>query len=1185
MSDGFLLFAPEEIQELLRKVPKGAQQKGDQFFRGGHVLEVNCVEEGCEYEALVRGRKTYKASFFYDDIEGWDANCTCHEGTFCEHIYAGFKTLLAEHSVAQVQNLSSTGKLTPTSSNQPPSFAQKVSESLGRPLKKVELEYLKNVGALYREGKENGQVSQWNLRLVQLPICEPATFGIRISPFPIRDELEFWLCLARAARNRNIPIPDWLKPISDLTGVDAKFARWERSKEIRNWRERLAKAASSQPLPDRSPFSGCDLRVKIRPGSAGLEWKPAVEGEFRMFTNQEITTFLIDYDSGLVEISPQATILWHAFSQRFALSGSIELFQHDTQAGQLLNRLLRSPSLIGHFVNERDQTFQWMPDPLRWDMKSPDGGEGTYRLRLVDIKGDPIGATLRIFEGQPTLYVTRDAVYKGPAVGRQIIDYTKENEIPSEALESAEGLALLSSLQVELPARLKDRVRRDVMEVSIRCNLEVASASEEVEHCIFNVTAESNGGRKREFWDGMSWRSQPDDFDEEPTEVRSEKFIIIEDRSTMNQVPGLLTVVGAERHPTLAKVALRVTRKFPELFAGWLSTLPPEITVHLAGELSSFIEGRISGRVKLDISEASPDWFDLRVVVDVSDTELTPEEVRLLLNARGKFVRLDGKGWKRLKFDITQQEDEELARIGLTPRDLSAEPQRLHVLQLADQAARRFLPEEQYTRIERRAEELKTRVTPPIPVGVKAELRPYQEEGYHFLAYLSTNNFGGILADDMGLGKTLQTLTWLLWLHDRTQDDSKKPAKIILPSLVVCPKSVMDNWRAETEKFTPSLRVKVWPAAGIDTFMQELSSADLHVINYNQLRILGEMLSPVEWQAVILDEGQYIKNPSSQTAQIARGLKAKQRLVLTGTPIENRLLDLWSLMAFAMPGMLGNRSQFGRLYDSKEDPMSRRRLSARVRPFLLRRTKGQVAKDLPERIEEDILCEMETEQKALYTAELKRAQQLLLKVQTQKQLAKQQFHFLTSLLRLRQICCSPRLVNPAAESEGAKIEALLDQLEPILDEGHKVLVFSQFVEMLELLRTAIKARNWPLFYLAGSTENRGPLVQEFQEAKGSAVFLISLKAGGFGLNLTAASYVVLFDPWWNPAVEAQAIDRTHRIGQKNNVMAYRLLIRGSVEEKIRILQRRKSALAENVLGEEKFSQSLTLEDLHFLFAD
>lgn len=265
--------------------------------------------------------------------------------------------------------------------------------------------------------------------------------------------------------------------------------------------------------------------------------------------------------------------------------------------------------------------------------------------------------------------------------------------------------------------------------------------------------------------------------------------------------------------------------------------------------------------------------------------------------------------------------------------------------------------------------------------------------------------------------------------------------------------------------------------------------------------------------------------------------------------------------------------------------MSRRRLSARVRPFLLRRTKGQVAKDLPERIEEDILCEMETEQKALYTAELKRAQQLLLKVQTQKQLAKQQFHFLTSLLRLRQICCSPRLVNPAAESEGAKIEALLDQLEPILDEGHKVLVFSQFVEMLELLRTALKARNWPLFYLAGSTENRGPLVQEFQEAKGSAVFLISLKAGGFGLNLTAASYVVLFDPWWNPAVEAQAIDRTHRIGQKNNVMAYRLLIRGSVEEKIRILQRRKSALAENVLGEEKFSQSLTLDDLHFLFAD
>jgi SNF2 family DNA or RNA helicase len=359
----------------------------------------------------------------------------------------------------------------------------------------------------------------------------------------------------------------------------------------------------------------------------------------------------------------------------------------------------------------------------------------------------------------------------------------------------------------------------------------------------------------------------------------------------------------------------------------------------------------------------------------------------------------------------------------------------------------------------------------------------------------------------------------------------------------------------------------------------------LHVLNYTQLRSLGESLTPVSWLALILDEGQYIKNPSSQTAQVARALRAEHRLILSGTPIENRLMDLWSLMAFSMPGVLGSRAQFSRLYDAKDDPFARPRLAARVRPFLLRRTKGQVAKDLPDRIEEDLFCEIEGEQKTLYRAELKRAQQLLLQIQTQKELATHQFHLLTSMLRLRQICCHPRLINPQSTAPSAKTESLLEQLEPLIEEGQKVLVFSQFVEMLDLLRSQLDERAWKTFYLSGQTEHRGELVKEFQSTEGPAVFLISLKAGGFGLNLTAASYVVLFDPWWNPAVENQAIDRTHRIGQINKVIAYRLLIKNSIEEKIRELQKHKKALAANVLGEEKFSQSLTLEDLRFLFAD
>jgi SNF2 family DNA or RNA helicase len=243
----------------------------------------------------------------------------------------------------------------------------------------------------------------------------------------------------------------------------------------------------------------------------------------------------------------------------------------------------------------------------------------------------------------------------------------------------------------------------------------------------------------------------------------------------------------------------------------------------------------------------------------------------------------------------------------------------------------------------------------------------------------------------------------------------------------------------------------------------------------------------------------------------------------------------------------------------------------------------QVAKDLPDRIEEDLLCELEGEQKTLYKAELKRAQQMLLGINTASQLNKNRFNLLTSLLRLRQICCHPKLVKDDSKAESTKVEALLETLDPIMEEGGKVIVFSQFVEMLGLLKKAVAERNWPTYYLAGDTENRGELVQQFQEHTGEAIFLISLKAGGFGLNLTAASYVVLFDPWWNPAVENQAIDRAHRIGQRQTVIAYRLLIKDSVEEKIRSLQKSKSQLAEDVLGEDKFAQSLTLDDLRYLF--
>ncbi len=357
------------------------------------------------------------------------------------------------------------------------------------------------------------------------------------------------------------------------------------------------------------------------------------------------------------------------------------------------------------------------------------------------------------------------------------------------------------------------------------------------------------------------------------------------------------------------------------------------------------------------------------------------------------------------------------------------------------------------------------------------------------------------------------------------------------------------------------------------------SAPQLLVANYSQLRINAAWFRAQTWDALILDEGQFIKNPGSQVAAAARSLVSPHRLVLTGTPVENRLTDLWSLFAFAQPGLLGTQASFRRQHDQADAP-ALSRLHRRVRHFLLRRTKAQAAPDLPTRTEDDLVVELEPAQRKLYDAELKRARAQLLGVDTNSALAAVRFNVLSSLLRLRQICCHPALVDPAhRDLPSAKLDALLEHLEELRDEGHQVLVFSQFVEMLELIRARLTASGIGHLILTGATENRAELVEEFQTDKSKTVFLLSLKAAGFGLNLTAASYAFLYDPWWNPAVEAQAIDRTHRIGQTRPVTAYRLLASGTVEEKIRALQRDKATLAAAVVQEESLASILDLDSL------
>ena len=1220
MNDAFELLDPRSAQAFLKSFDSETRRRGDSHFRKGHVHDLVPVENGTCYSANVQsGEVLHEVELEFDPIDGWCGGCTCSRQTDCEHIFAAMRALLLEHSAASVRSLSSgssqaavaAARAATKSDEDSGRLARQLMASLGRPLKPEENKFIRQVQHVFKRCQQSRHITRWDFDEMGLHLGGYGWDSLHIWPALPTDEHEFWLYVANAAKQHNVKIPVFMEPISDLSAIQEQLARWQRAREIEKWKQALGNihpSTASRPATDTE----IDLRVVIAGTEALLEWRRSGQETFQPLKSTNVQQISNDALEGRIHFTSEGELLWHFFSQRMFFTSSAHLRYSDSDSVNIVRRFLRIPSLESRVVARDGQPLARPPEPLKWELTPAANEQEDYRLRLVQADGSALPPILCILPGSPSLYLTANAVFKGPNPQEQVLDPVRENKIPAPAIERASGLAFLQSLELELPPRVRDRVRKLPFQVAISCKLQPIYPGSESEDCVVNAVGEAPDGHQQ-IWTGYNWLDNTRKVGRKAS--REPDAITIYDWASLNQVPPLLEPLALKPSAYGGGLVTRVTKKFPEVFATWLKTIPADIQVELAGDLASFANADVSGSVKLDVTEAEIDWFDLRVILNVSDTTLAADEIKLLLNARGGYVRLEGKGWRRLQYDLSQDEDERLARLGLSPRELSAEPQRLHALQLADDAARKFLPEQQVEQIQRRASELKARVAPDLPSRVTADLRPYQLEGFHFLAYLATNHFGGILADDMGLGKTLQTLSWLLWLREQASansspagngtnetkepnTDNQSPAtnsspqseptaghKSPRPSLVVCPKSVMDNWRVEAERFTSALRVKVWPPSQLEGFHNQLGEADLHVINYSQLRNLGESLVPIRWQAVILDEGQYIKNPNSQTAQVARALKADHRLVLSGTPIENRLMDLWSLMAFAMPGVLGSRAQFGRIYDVKGDPFARKRLSSRVRPFLLRRTKAQVAKDLPDRVEEDLYCEIEGEQKTLYRAELKRAQQLLLGVKTQKELAKQQFHFLTSLLRLRQICCHPRLVSPQSQLNGAKAEALLEQLEPLMEEGHKVLVFSQFVELLELLKPLLESRKWPMFYLAGETENRGKLVERFQSAEGAAVFLISLKAGGFGLNLTAASYVVLFDPWWNPAVENQAIDRTHRIGQVNKVMAYRLLIKDSIEEKIRELQKQKKALAEDVLGEAKFAQSLTLQDLQFLLSD
>jgi hypothetical protein len=1179
----------ESIETYLCRMDGPTRRRGRNYYTHGQVLNLYCVEPDHLYSAQVRGGADYDVALEFSDGT-WLSECTCPMESDCKHVAAALLKLQndlpaniplkAAKPPAKAAKAPAKAKKKPPGVPQPPKtpLYERFVAHLGRELKFEEASFVRQVQNFYQQTNYR-KPNEGDFSLISGQPNHSYWQELKIFPVPPPDDFFCWLYLAHELQKRNIAYPEFMQGITDLTLVEAELAAWERQQEVVRWQQVFSKY---QAPPSVSDAGLLDMRLMLHADEARLQWRTAPDAPFADLKQKQASNFATQFEHGSVSLTPETLPLWSTVYKPWQYENWWSYKYENASARPTLNRLLRLPLPPDRVVTADEKPLVRAPEPLRFRLRPPQNGDADYEMALVQADDLPPAEIHCTLLGRPTLYLTAAGLFAGPPSG--VLNTGSRQAIPALALETHDGLRFLQSAGVPFPDHLAQRVRNVPVIVTLSCALKQTYPGSAAEDILIQVVAEAPGLEPEKFTP-QGWLSLARNSGVK--KLKLEKGVIpLHDRAAQRHFPHQLEMLGVKWDGYVSAWKLRLTKKTPETFVPWLKSLPKEIEVLLDRELASLRDEPVSGSVSLDVTESTMDWFDLKVVLNVGDTKLTPEELKLLLNARGGYVRLGKKGWRRLQFNLTPEEDEQLSRLGLDARDFSAAPQRFHALQLADDAAKKFLAPERVEKIQRRVSELKTRVSPALPSAICAELRPYQTEGYHFLAYLTANRFGGVLADDMGLGKTVQTLAWLAWLRETAATAASSSSAPTLPSLVVCPKSVSDNWEAEAQRFYTGLRVRRWQGDPAEELAAARASADLIVINYSQLRFLSPAIAKMSWHAVILDEAQYIKNPDSQTAQAARALTAEHRLALTGTPIENRLLDLWSIFSFAMPGALGHRTQFLRRFNAQDDPLARRRLAARVRPFLLRRTKTQVAKDLPDRVEEDLLCEMEGEQRALYRAELKRARQLILGLQSNQQLNDERFNILTSLLRLRQICCHPALVDGKLDqAESAKVAALEDLLEPLMEEGHKVLVFSQFVTMLDLLRQTVKQHEWAHFYLSGETENRGDLVREFQAAKGGAVFLISLKAGGFGLNLTAASYVVLFDPWWNPAVENQAIDRTHRIGQTSKVMAYRLLVRDSIEQKIRALQKQKATLMDDVLGEERFAQSLTLDDLRFLFSE
>ncbi|HET8798222.1 MAG TPA: DEAD/DEAH box helicase, partial [Thermoanaerobaculia bacterium] len=804
------------------------------------------------------------------------------------------------------------------------------------------------------------------------------------------------------------------------------------------------------------------------------------------------------------------------------------------------------------------------------------------KLALLRGENDPQPITWD--DGPP--WRLRIAIENDAAGGRWVLRAKIERDGTSMAMDKVDALLPDVIIRDGVASRFDDGGRSDWLRV-LRANPDVEiphAQTEAFREALMRVPMANIDVPEELGWSVVQVRPQPIlslRYDAFGSELGGELFFLYDDwrassRSTESQRATGKKVIARDRAAEDVLRARLVALGAVSTHEGWrIRAGQFEPVVRKLAEEGWLVEidsapVRVADDFDIELSSGI-DWFDLNVSATFGEVRVEMPELLSAAEGQRNLMRLSDGAWGIVPLAWT---DSLAPVLDLGKRTGDVLRFRKAQALLIDALLAERKPKADASFRALRSRILDARPEPRTePPTLGTELRPYQRAGLGWMSFLRETGIGGCLADDMGLGKTVQTLAML---------EELRASGNRAPSLVVAPRSLLFNWAAEAKRFAPELRVL--EHHGSERGAAAFDDYDIILTTYATMRLDVAELAKHEFEYVILDEAQAIKNASSQVAKASRLLRARHRLALSGTPIENHLGELWSLFEFLNPGLLGSPRLFSRTFAAKNVPPERREALARaLRPLILRRTKEQVAPELPERTEQTLFCELEGEQRKQYDDLRDHYRNILLGRVREDGIGKARMQILEALLRLRQAACHPALVTKNAGAPSAKVELLFDELSDVLESGHRALVFSQFTSFLDLVRGELDARKIQHLYLDGQTRDRQSLVERFQSGDGPPLFLISLKAGGLGLNLTAADYIFLLDPWWNPAVEAQAIDRAHRIGRTKPVVAYRLIARDTVEEKILELQSRKRELAESILSEDNsMLRKLELEDLEML---